>query len=129
MSWPGALICMTPFQLHWIWELSFSAGVLPINTVGAPGVHCGMLITGTQGCGALLAAATCGLVVEIQFPKGMILTMGLLSNTVAAGFISINTFLSGDTASVDGLVPKVQVKLAPAHTHIPIGDPFLIINY
>lgn len=119
MNWPGAVICMMPPQLHTVWELSFNAGILPIKTVGAPGAH-GMVITGTQGGTA--GGTLCGLLGELHIPKGSILTRGLLSAIVAGGFISVSTFLSGVNISVDGIVPKLHVKLAPAHTHIPIGE-------
>lgn len=62
--------------------VSFSAGMLPIITVGEPGIH-GAGIAGTQGIGvktpaaAVVAVITAGLVGELHIPNGGMLTMGL----------------------------------------------------
>lgn len=57
---------ITPPQLQNNLDPSFKAGILPIKTVGEPGVH-GAAVTGIQGIGvntpsaAAVAAATMGL--------------------------------------------------------------------
>ncbi len=63
---------------------SFKAGIPPIMTVGAPTIH-GAVVTGMQGIGvkapqaAAVAEATVGFAIDWHTPKGMMLTMGLLS--------------------------------------------------
>jgi hypothetical protein len=60
---PGLVIVITPPHVHINVEGAFSAGLLPIMTVGEPGAH-GAVVTGIQGCGvntpiaADVAAAT-----------------------------------------------------------------------
>jgi hypothetical protein len=100
--------------------------MLPINTVGEPGAQ-GETVLGIQGMGvktpiaAAVAAATCGLAREVHIPKGNILTMGLLSIMVAAGWFEVSTLLVGNTMNVLGAAPNVHINVAPLHTHIPIG--------
>ena len=125
---------IAPPQMHINLELSFSAGILPIKTVGAPGAH-GATVFGIQGIGvktpnaAEVAAATVGLARELHIPKGNILTMGLLSIMVAAGLLQVNTLLVGNTVRVEGATPKLHVIIPPIQAHIPIVVSFLIINY
>jgi hypothetical protein len=120
--------------MHINLELLFSAGILPINTVGEPGAH-GATVLGTQAAGvntpnfAAVAAATTGLAIELHIPNGKILTMGLLSIMVAAGLLDVKTLLFGITIRLDGATPKLHCIIAPVHTHMPIEDSFLIINY
>jgi len=72
---------MTPPQLHMSVEELVSAGLLPIITVGEPGVQ-GAVVTGIQGIGvstpiaADVADATCGLASEVHIPKGGMFAMG-----------------------------------------------------
>lgn len=62
-------------------ELLFSAGMPPINTVGAPGAQ-GEAVAGMQGCGvkvpaaAAVAAATTGLAGLWHRPKGAMFIIG-----------------------------------------------------
>jgi hypothetical protein len=118
--------------MHINLELLFSAGILPINTVGEPGAH-GATVLGIQAAGvktpnfAAVAAATAGFEIVLHIPKGKILTMGLLSIMVAAGFIDVNTFFAGNTINVAGATPKLHAIFAPVHTHIPIKA--LLRNY
>ncbi len=73
---------ITPPQLHMHFEMLSSAGILAINTVGAPTTH-GDDVAGTHGIGvntpsaAAVAAATVGFAGELHIPKGMIFTSGL----------------------------------------------------
>jgi hypothetical protein len=113
--------------MHIKFELLSSAGILPIITVGEPGTH-GAAVLGTQGMGvktpnaAEVAAATCGLAMELHIPKGNIFTIGLLSIMVAAGRFDVSTPLVGSTIRVAGATPKVHDIIAPLHTHILIFD-------
>ena len=81
VNWPGAVIWMTPPQLHISFDELFSAGTLPMRTVGAPTTH-GDVVAGTQGIGvivpsaAAVAAATIGFDVELHMPNGGMLTNG-----------------------------------------------------
>ena len=65
---------MTPPHAHISFDDSFSAGMLPIRTVGAPGAH-GAGIVGTHGIGvstpsaAAVAAATVGFAIELLFGR------------------------------------------------------------
>ncbi len=108
---------ITPPTVHINLELLLRAGVLPIKTVGEPGVH-GAVIAGTQGCDTPADAA----VFNWHVPNGLILTVGLLSIIVAADWFEIITLLAGDTSSVPGADPETHIIDAPLHTHIPIGD-------
>jgi hypothetical protein len=62
-------------------ELSLSAGILAICTVGEPGAH-GALVTGMHGIGvnapiaAAVAAATIGLANELHIPNGGMFSIG-----------------------------------------------------
>ena len=96
------------------------AGMLPICTVGEPGVH-GAGMTGRQGIGvnapiaAEVAAATCGLASDWHMPKGGMFTFGILSMIFAAGDPAL-TLLFGGTDSAEGAIPKLHVIIAPLTT-------------
>jgi hypothetical protein len=75
-----------------------------------------------QGCGvstpsaAEVAAATCGLVGVVHMPKGMTFVKGALSMIVAAARLPAATPFAGNTFSVEGATPNVQVQVAPLTT-------------
>lgn len=75
------VIWMTPPQAHMHFELSFSVGMDPIITVGAPGTQ-GATVIGTHGIGvntpsaAAVAAATVGLEGLLHIPNGMMFSIG-----------------------------------------------------
>ena len=79
--WPGIATLMTPAQMHMHLLVLFSAGMLAINTVGAPGTH-GAGVAGTHGMGvrtpnaAVVAAATLGFAIELHIPNGMMFNIG-----------------------------------------------------
>lgn len=79
---PGTLILIMPAQVQRHLELLFRAGILAINTVGAPGAQ-GVVVTGIHGIGvntpkaAAVAAATIGFDGELQTPNGIIFTIGM----------------------------------------------------
>lgn len=88
---------MTPPQLHMHLDELFSAGMFATSTVGEPGTH-GAAVTGMQGMGvkapnaAAVADATIGLAIDEHMPKGVILTIGLLSMMLAMGIDVITMF-------------------------------------
>jgi len=106
-------------------EVESSAGILPINTVGAPGAQ-GAAVTGTQGIGvstpkaAAVAAATVGFANDVQTPKGGMFTIGAKSMIVAAG-VPVSVRLIGNTTSEEGAAPKLHIIDAPIHTCIAIS--------
>jgi len=122
---PGRLIEMTPPHMHMSLELLLSAGMLPSNTVGAPGTQ-GAMVMGMQGMGtntpsaAAVAAATMGLAIDWHMPKGMTLAMGLLSMMLAAGGPPAITMLTGMTIREPGATPNVHCVIAPVQTCCPI---------
>ncbi len=69
VNWPGTLIEMTPPHIHISFELLFKVGILPSNTVGAPGIQ-GAMVIGIHGIGtntpkaAAVAAITIGLAMD-----------------------------------------------------------------
>lgn len=119
---------MTPHQVHMRVLSLFRAGKLPMSTVGLPTIH-GATVTGMQGIGvktpdaAAVAAATVGLAMDEHMPKGRIFTKGRLSMMVAAGAMAKTRFV-GRTESVDGAMPKLHVRMAPAVTKSPMLPPF-----
>lgn len=122
---------MTPPQLHISFELLFRAGIFPIRTVGDPGVH-GAAILGIQGWGLMtpgggtgVIAATWGLAGERHTPKGVILTIGLLSIILAYGIL-VKVLLAGNTLSVPGVAPIEHIKDAPPHTKTPIFSSYAL---
>jgi len=114
-----------PPQLHISLHVSVKAGILPTFTVGEPGVH-GEGVTGTQGWGvktpiaADVAAATVGLDKVLHTPKGMMLTVGLLSIMVPTGLLPAITLFCGVMTRPLGAAPKVHVSCAPIVTNIAI---------
>lgn len=108
-----------------------SAGCPPISTVGAPGTH-GAVVTGIQGIGvstpiaAEVAAATVGFPRHEHIPKGIILTIGLLSMIFARG-IEVSVLFIGKTLKVEGAAPNEQASIAPPHTAIAILCYFLSV--
>lgn len=102
----------------------FSAGNVPIITVGLPGAQ-GAVIAGTQGIGvstpkaAAVAEATVGFDGQVHIPKGSIFTIGLLSIIFARG-IEVMVLLFGRTFITDGAIPKEHISFAPPHTANPI---------
>jgi len=73
---------MTPPQLHMHLQVIFKAGMLPIITVGEPGIH-GAMVIGMHGIGvrtpkaAAVAEATVGFASEVHMPNGRMFTIGL----------------------------------------------------
>lgn len=112
---------MSPAQAHNNTDVLSRAGVLPIKTVGAPGVH-GEKVIGTQGWGdsipsiADVAAATAGLARDTHMPNGMIFTPGMWSMMVAACKPPDTTRFVGKTPRAEGATPKEHVSMAPWHT-------------
>ena len=118
---PADVNATAPPHIHIHLEVLSSAGILAINTVGAPGTQ-GAIVAGIQGIGtsapnaAAVAAATIGFAIELHMPNGKILTIGIWSMMLAAGGPSANTLLSGKTTSADGAIPNVHVIIAPIET-------------
>lgn len=79
---PGTLILIAPAQVQRHLDVLFRAGILAINTVGAPGAQ-GVIVIGIHGIGvntpkaAAVAAATIGFDGELQAPNGIIFTIGM----------------------------------------------------
>ncbi len=112
---------MTPPQVQLSLQLLSSAGMFPINTVGAPGTQ-GAGVTGTHGMGvstpsaAEVAAATVGLARLLQTPNGAMLATGALSMMVAAGTPPAIVRFAGRTISELGAAPKLHWSIAPMTT-------------
>ena len=122
VNWPGTTTEMTPPQTQFTMLESVSAGMLAIITVGIPGAH-GAGIRGWQAAGAKTTGGgrmVCGLATDMHMPKGMILTIGLLSMMLAAGGPPTMTKFAGSTAMAAGATPKLHFNKAPAHTRQPI---------
>lgn len=128
---PAMLKAMTPPQLHMHFETLSSAGMLAINTVGAPGTQ-GALVAGMHGIGvgtpsaAAVAAMTIGFAIELHIPNGMMLTIGMWSMMLAAGGPSASTLFIGSTTSEEGATPKVQVINAPIDTWFGMLLPIVV---
>jgi hypothetical protein len=111
-------------QLHI--EVLLSAGMLPSNTVGDPGLH-GATVAGTQGIGvstpmaAEVAAATTGFAMDMHMPKVGMFIMGLLSMIFAAGGPPHMVLLVGSTTKALGATPNEHIIIAPATTCWAIG--------
>jgi len=122
------VIEIVPAHVHIHLLLLFKAGKFAIITVDEPGAQ-GAGITGKQGIGvstpkaAAVAAATVGLAGDLQTPNGGILTIGLLSIILAAGFFSAITLFVGNTINVLGAAPIVHIKLAPMFTCTAMFSP------
>jgi hypothetical protein len=102
-------------------EVLLSAGEPFMFTVGEPGAH-GPVITGMQGWGvstplaAAVADATWGLLTVVHMPKGLMLTIGTKSMTLAASCPDALTGGPlGTTVRVEGVVPKVHWHTAFMH--------------
>jgi hypothetical protein len=125
--WPAKLILIEPAQEHINLLSLLRAGILPINTVGAPATQ-GATVIGIQGMGvripnaAAVAAITVGFAMLLHTPNGKILSNGILSIILAAG-ISTITGLTGNTTSVEGAAPKVHERTAPEVTKSGISTP------
>jgi hypothetical protein len=108
---------MTPPHEQLQSDGAVSAGMLPIKVFAAPGFH-GPNGTGTHGIGvstpsaAAVAAATVGFDRLVHIPKGGMFIDGTMSLIVAAGLPSMKTRLVGNTLSVDGATPKLQLNIA-----------------
>ena len=118
---PAVEKAIAPPHMQMHLDVLSSAGILAINTVGAPGIQ-GVTVMGMQGIGtstpnaAAVAAATTGFAIELQTPNGKILSIGTWSMILAAGGPSASTLLSGKTTKADGATPNVQVISAPMET-------------
>jgi hypothetical protein len=94
--------------------------MLPINTVGEPGVQ-GAAVMGVHGIGvstpraAAVAEATAGFAMLKHMMNGGMFTNGLLSMIVADGVLASCLFV-GRTFSVLGPVPKLHNIIAPVAT-------------
>lgn len=73
-----------------------------------------------------VAAATWGFAKLVHIPKGMILTIGLLSIMVAAGLLMALTRFAGRTCKFEGATPKEHINVAPATTSCGIWLPLHI---
>ena len=104
-------------------EVLFKAGIMPSNTVGDPTTH-GAAVAGMQGTGvgtpmaAAVADTKTGLVGEMHIPNVMMLTMGIWSMILAAGWLLVSIRFCGSTTSV--LIPggkaNMHFKVAPLQT-------------
>jgi len=117
-------------KVHVSTEVLFRAGMLASSTVGAPVIH-GAGVAGMQGTGvgtpmaAEVADTKAGLVGDMHMPKGMMLTMGLLSMMLAAGWLLVITLFCGSTMSVliPGGTANMHFKTAPLQTCMGICRP------
>ncbi len=81
VAWPGLTTETTPAQLHMHFDVMSSIGILPSETVAAPGTQ-GDAVAGMHGIGvstpsaAAVALATTGLAIEKHMPNGMMLSIG-----------------------------------------------------
>jgi hypothetical protein len=64
---------------------------------------------------AAVAATTIGFAIDWHMPKGMMLSMGLLSMMLASGTLVI-TKLEGRTIKEPGAMPKLHFSMAPMQT-------------
>lgn len=124
---PGELKEITPAQTHMSLELLLSAGAPQSSTVGAPGTQ-GAGVTGIQGIGvstpsaAAVAATTMGFAGDLQTPKGMMFTIGMLSRMFAATMLLVITGLGVGINGL-GVAPIEQVIIAPIQVCIAIAVP------
>ena len=126
-AWPAATIEIEPPHAHTQVEVLVRAGMPPAVTFVDPGVH-GAVITGTHGCGvstpaaAEVAAATCGFDGVVHIPKGATFSIGAKSTTRARSWPPAWMIgPAGNTVSVEGATPKVQVIWAPFTTRSGMG--------
>ena len=87
-------------------------------------------MTGMQGIGvstpmaAAVAEATVGLAIDWHMPKGMMLTIGLLSRMFPMGLFCTMGRIGSSTMKDDGAIPKLHCSIAPAQTNCPISNLF-----
>lgn len=85
------------------------------------------MVAGRHGMGvstpmaAAVAAATCGLDIEVHMPNGAMFTIGSLSMIVAAGGPTAVTRLMGSTLRTEGATPEVHCNGAPVTTSWPMA--------
>lgn len=109
-------------------EVLFKAGTPPNMTVGEPTTH-GAGVSGVQGTGvgtpiaAAVAETNAGLVGDIHMPKGMMLTIGLLSMMLAAGWLLVIVLFCGNTTRVliPGGTANMHFSVAPLQTCMDTG--------
>src|SRR5436853_7476024 len=97
-----------------------SAGILLIRTFSAPGDHFPLAVMGMHGAGvgvpiaAEVAATTIGFALLLHIPKGMTLTIGMLSSMVAAGILFVMTLFMGRSMNkvVPGASPSEHFNVA-----------------
>jgi hypothetical protein len=118
------VMAMMPPHMQVQVEVLVSAGRPPTSTVGEPGAH-GVVTAGIHGCGvntpsaAAVAAMTCGFAGLIHIAKGIMLTCGTESMTVATGCAAAVTPVVGATTSAEGAAPKAHCNIAPLTASIP----------
>jgi hypothetical protein len=101
-------------------EVLFSAGRLPMRTVGEPEIQ-GAAVTGTQGAGvgtpdaAVVAEATSGFASDWHIPKVGMFISGAKSMMVPAG-APHRVRLVGSTFRVLGETPNEHIIMAPDTT-------------
>lgn len=117
----GSVISMLPDHMQEHFESAVNAFCPAISAPEAPGDQ-GAVTTGMQGIGvrtpiaADVAAATWGFAWALHIPKGAMLSIGMLSITVAAGTTPPLAMLVGSTVSVVGARPSLHLSLAPVTT-------------
>lgn len=83
-------------------------------------------MTGMQGIGvnapiaAAVADATVGFANDWHMPKGIMLTIGILSMMLAISILPHLGRSGTMTDRVDGAIPKLHCSIAPIHTKFPI---------
>ena len=111
---------ITPAQAQFSVDVLFSAGMPATSTVGAPGFQ-GPTGTGIQGIGVktpkapAVAAATIGLAMLMQVPKGGMFIMGTKSMMLPAGILPVITIL-GVATKFEGAMPMAHFIMAPVQT-------------
>lgn len=102
--------------------------MLPVSTVGAPGIH-GAVVAGIQAEGvgtpsaAAVAAITSGLAGAEHIPKEGTHAMGVLLVILPNGIVAI-TPVVGNTVSGTGDTPKEQVNRAVPQTPVAISTSY-----
>jgi hypothetical protein len=104
--------------------------MLPSNTVGDPGIQ-GAGVTGIHGTGvgvpmaAAVADTKAGLVGDMHIPKDGMLTIGLWSMILAAGWLPVITRFCGSTIRVvvPGGTANIHFNIAPLQTCMGIRIP------
>jgi hypothetical protein len=107
---------MIPPYIHISLQLLVNVGMLPVKTVGAPGIH-GAVVAGIQAEGvgtpkaAAVAAITNGLAGAEHIPKEGTQAIGVLLVILPNGIVAV-TPVVGRTVSGTGEMPKEQVNKA-----------------